>query len=1042
MAPLLQVSRPFLGTPPPVFANTLVETYEAYGADYYWLMREEVGDFNAEVGNVTLQLGTSSAGAGRAGTRNRIGPIRGAPYIPGYYTTIDDSSIPRSASPLWQTGDTEGSLHIWMYVDGSFTSTWRRVLWASNNTNNTSVGFSVEVSNSREIRAYVSAGTRNYTATSSASVFNFKEWFTLGVTQRADGTGFHIFVNGAELSTSTTLSGGANVNDFVSVVGTMSGVEFLGLRPGTRTDHYGLAMSAPAVFRSGAADQFFVDAFENSQTVAEEVVWDERVQSVFGDVPYAYVPGSGEDYFLNGMPNLGRHRRQSSVWSAGTFGASNGINVTSGGIASPYNQRARTWGLAGSTNSAVAASFSRLPLSASTGTVLIIVTTREDSFDQDRKLFSFGGNAGSNFDEIGIFMRSVDRTLLWGARTNLFSNRALRRLLVPLPESGAHLIAIVQDGTKVVIGIDGVLYTDPSDYAEFISGSRTLGDWFGTPIGSKSSTNIGSNAGSSSSENLMRGQVGDVIIEEGVTINADQFRDLYNSLVGGFKNVLVNYLSQLGATCVWRFDDGIYGPFVSSPGGMSLEPVGADGDVAGLLPGPCRGKDFLYAVARNEESGGVLQATTGAPSWGASTGAIGGCFKVVDNGSDMTAFRMTGLLGDVRIVFTSTTRDIRVEVRRDGSNNYALSTNTGDAWEFNEWLFVVCVQRADGTGLHIFVNGREITTTTGSPVGTATVDSWTDYLGSASGAYLLEGSGAPGAVNSGFAASVPFFFDGSAPTDAQIVQLKEYCQFNLNGITLADKALRWVGSPDYWLTASSVQENSGAYLPPLFRSAGNDRRVQEVSMTSAMRNQPATGVPSLGSTVCWDTRTGDAILRSAAGASFTTASTGIVLVTFSPGSVSGRRTLWSIGDASTSPGPCYLEVGTEGAQAVMRFQAPNGDFFQRVWSGITLVADEWYTAVFMQTGAAGARCFIQGQQLTQVSDTSSGTTFNSQSWTADVAAAAGGSLADFQIGARVGEIATTNFRGRIADVLEWDNEVANGEFNRAIGLAGFLEEVP
>lgn len=1042
MAPLVQVSRPVPGTSPPVIANTLVETYEAYGADYYWLMREEEGVFNAEVGGVALELGVSNFGVTGGGARNRIGPIRGAPYIPGYYTTIDDASIPRSASALWQTGDTEGSFHFWVYVDGSLGSL-RRLMWASTTVNNNNVGFSLFVNDSGGIEAFVRNGPRGYTVVTATGSYNFKEWFALGVTQRADGTGLHIFVNGVEIPIATSsLNGGATVDDFASVLGTMSEVEFLGIRAGTAADHYGVAMSAPAVFRSGLPDQFFLDAFENSQTEAEEVTWDERVQSVFGDIPYAYVPGSGEGYGLNNMPNLGRHRRQSSVWDAATFGATNGINQVNAAFGTPYNRRGRTWGLAGSTNSAVRASFSRLPLSASTGTVLMIITTREDTFDVDRKWFAFGGGGGSNYDEIGLLARSSDRTLLWGARTNQFSDRALRRLTVPLPESGAHLIAIVQDGVKPIIGIDGVLYTDPADYAEFISGgSRTLGDWFGTPFGSKSETSIGSNAGSPPTLNLMRGQVGDVIIEEGVTIDADQFRDLYNSLVGGFKNVLQSYLGQLGATCVWRFDEGLYGPFVSSPGGMSLEPVGADGDVAGQLPGPCKGKDYLYAVVRNEESGGVLEATTGAPSWGASVGAIGGYFKAPDNASDLTMFRMTGSLGDVRIVFTSSARDIRVEVRRDGSNNYALSTNTGTAWELNEWVFVVCVQRADGTGLHIFVNGREITTTTGSPIGTATIDSWTDYLGSASGAFLLEGSGATGTVNSGLAASVPFFFDGSAPTDAQIVQLKEYGQAGFFGITLADKTDNYMGSASYWLTAASVQENAGAYLPPLFRSAGNDRRVQEVDMTSAMRNQPATGVPSLGSSVCWDTRTGDAILRSASGASITSAATGTVIITFAPGSVSGRRTLWSVGNTGTSPGPAYLELGTEGANMVARFQAPNGDFYQRTWTGFTLAVDEWYTVSFMQIGS-DLRCYIEGQIVGGVSNTSSGSTFNNTSWTSNVASAAGGSLTDFQIGARVGELATTNFRGRIADVMEWDAQSIPGEMARTLGFAAFLEEVP
>lgn len=460
-----------------------------------------------------------------------------------------------------------------------------------------------------------------------------------------------------------------------------------------------------------------------------------------------------------------------------------------------------------------------------------------------------------------------------------------------------------------------------------------------------------------------------------------------------------------------------------------------------LAPGPIRGQPREYALWGSQSLGGALKRTSsGLAATGFSTGGMGAVIYVYSTNAKITYI--------VQQIYNSAPdHKLELTVELDGSfqmivenngvtNRLIAKTAAGLAVDGTAYV-VMGFQRADGTGLRIYVDGIDVTDSN-VITGAATLNSFPNDLlaGQSASALSINANNATTTAQGGALISNPFVFVNSVPTTSQIATLAASAIIDTTQLS------------DYFETVFSLSEQAVLFwVPGWVMNANAD--AMEVGLNQLETNVQSasafTGLSSLNNPESGGV--GKQIISqfnnyySKYGAS-NSAFNSFLLNTSTVGTFNfvGRIGGFNVGAFNTIfnyanggfPGGNFTAaffhiVGSSfGYKFAFRLQLVGGDFFQAL-SGSFITADADAITMFtvVQDGT-GVLFYIDGV-LVSTDDTSSGTTYDANDWTAAVDAQTGITASAIG-GGSDGDNSSSNFEpNEIHDLFMLDKVLTSAE---------------
>lgn len=460
-------------------------------------------------------------------------------------------------------------------------------------------------------------------------------------------------------------------------------------------------------------------------------------------------------------------------------------------------------------------------------------------------------------------------------------------------------------------------------------------------------------------------------------------------------------------------------------------------------PGPIRGKPREYALWGSQSLGGGLKRTaSGLAGTGFATGVFGAVIHVWSTNN-----KISFIIQQIYDSNTSNLLEFTVEldgafqmrVGKLGSNTLTAKTAAGLAIDGTSFV-VMGVQRADGTGLRLYVDGDDVTASNVT-AGTATLDSFPADLLSGSSASILSISSDDGdAVAFGGALiSNPFIFVNSVLTDSEIASLSSAALIATTDLS------------DYFETVFSLGGLSFIFWMPGWAMNANNDMAQvgnnfiETNILfnsnfitdSSINNLESGGVgkqivsefPNFFSKYAADP--GSSIIQSA---SVATSAAGTFTFIGRIGGIdtSGFNVILNYGegrDVGTSFDNAYfyLSGSTSGYKFGFRLQRQSpADFFQALSASFIVPEPDVITMLNVVQDGVQLLFYIDGQ-LVSIDETSSGTSFDATSWLDAVDALT--SIDDVAIGGPAqGFQATSNFEpNEIHDVFMLNKALSSAQ---------------
>lgn len=519
-----------------------------------------------------------------------------------------------------------------------------------------------------------------------------------------------------------------------------------------------------------------------------------------------------------------------------------------------------------------------------------------------------------------------------------------------------------------------------------------------SPIfGSIRMSNVAYFDGTALSESQLQG-IFDVFEAGSVPITSPTPPLVVNSWNSTITGLGVHHLWKLNETTGDALDTG-------ATGGLSLIESSGSENRWRLAPGPIRGQPREYALWGSQSVGGALKRTSsGLAGTGFSTGGIGAVIYVYSTNAKITYI--------VQQIYDSTLdHKLELTVELDGSfqmivenngvtNRLIAKTATGLAVDGTAYV-VMGFQRADGTGLRIYVDGIDVTASN-VITGTATLDSFPNDLlvGQSASTLSINTNNGAATAQGGSIISNPFVFVNSVPTDTQITSLAASAIIDTTQLS------------DYFETVFSLSEQAALFWVPGWVMNANDD-MMEVGLNQLEANVQSASAFTGGSSLnnIEDGGVGDQIISqfnnyySKFGTSpGNSAFNSFLLNTSTVGTfnfigriggfdVSGFNTIFNYANGG-NPGGSFTAAffhivgAAAGYKFVFRLQLAGGDFFQAVSGSFIVPEPEQITMFTVVQDGTGVLFYIDG--VTVITDeTSSGTTFDANDWTAAVDAQTG-----------------------------------------------------
>lgn len=464
-----------------------------------------------------------------------------------------------------------------------------------------------------------------------------------------------------------------------------------------------------------------------------------------------------------------------------------------------------------------------------------------------------------------------------------------------------------------------------------------------------------------------------------------------NPLDPGGGNTITEVIQALGAQYYWRLSESNPGPFANSgTDSTQLVKRASISDIYSRAWGPTRGEPREFAVWQTSDQS-VLTFSGGGGI--AASGWTTGAFHlwifmadIVDNTENFvmsqTMQNNSGLHGSLVV---SNTGVLTFEVTSNDNPRIFASTAAGTIQPM-QWYQIVGVQRGDGTGLHIYVDGVDATSTSGT-AGSATVDSFfDDILGGFTGPVFGVGTQFttfPSSGPSRKGVALPAVFRNISLSDADVLTL--FNAVNRSGTPedymevfeslLVDQDLRY-----WWNGIMDGSGNQRAFdlgyedLNGNFQLSGSGMFTAPSSPNNLVSDGPNTAYDVYESvygsnnptlfTLTGDFRGGDS------------ATAGTINAWVSINSIAaGERIFFAPGQNAVTRG---LEMGVDGARLFCRVFNPSPtNLLQRIVSvtGPLLVAGGTVYMLTATQDGSQLRIYIDGVEVTgsDVDETIAGT---------------------------------------------------------------------
>ncbi len=450
-------------------------------------------------------------------------------------------------------------------------------------------------------------------------------------------------------------------------------------------------------------------------------------------------------------------------------------------------------------------------------------------------------------------------------------------------------------------------------------------------------------------------------------------------------------LSALAPDHDWKIDEAS-GTFADqgSPGGFTMS-EDESGSMWRQGAGMIRGTPREYALWTSSDAD-EPRLTHGAGSGGiVASGITTGTWGIIAMVLDDTEASAV-LLAQT---YDTDTRGLWIEIdvstgvvtfNLQNFNGVNTGSSAAGVIELGKPYFICGVQRADGNGMRIYVNGVDETDSQTSS-GPYTADTFLDGMfGGASEEYLTINGRAQGSDSSRMCLQRPFIFNNTALSDANILAL--YNAANLDGSptdyyeTLHDlmEQTQWYSWIGGWVTLA----NGGVERMPVGPHIG-----AEESGASGFQTPPSALNVSDSSVVSaypgWRQEFGsnDPVFAEAGGTNIdSAATTGTinVMILLDVAADTVEYPMFAVGDANNDS---FVQFGLVGSTfgASVKFRVENfASFFQRVGDDFYTPSGQFMMITAVQI-AGGLNLYVDGEAVT---GTDSSNVFDDTAWFSDL----------------------------------------------------------
>lgn len=460
-------------------------------------------------------------------------------------------------------------------------------------------------------------------------------------------------------------------------------------------------------------------------------------------------------------------------------------------------------------------------------------------------------------------------------------------------------------------------------------------------------------------------------------------------------------LSALGPHHWWMLDE-TSGDALDTGATAGLDMIESSGtdNRWRLAPGPIRGQPREYALWGSQSLGGGLKRViNGLFSTGFSTGGFGAVVHVWSTNDKISYI--------IQQIYDSNTNDLlELTVELDGAfqmrvgtiGTDSLTARTAAGLAIDGTSFVVMgVQRGDGTGIRLYVDGVDVTDSNVTD-GAGTLDSFPDDVltGASASTLSISTNNGAGTAFAGALISNPFIFVNSVPNDSQILALSNSAIIDETNLS------------DYFETVFfQAQQNNIFWVPGWNMNANKDMAViqldaveSEIFASSSFTNDSTLNNLESGGVgrqiisqfnnyfSKFAANPGNSNIQSTKIAA-TSVGTFNFVGHISGIDSSGFNIIFNYGegrDVGTSFDNVYFYLAGSafGYKWAFRLQRQSpSDFFQALAGSFVIPDADAITMFTVVQDGTGVLFYVDGLPV-NTDDTSSGSTFDNTSWLADV----------------------------------------------------------
>lgn len=414
---------------------------------------------------------------------------------------------------------------------------------------------------------------------------------------------------------------------------------------------------------------------------------------------------------------------------------------------------------------------------SNTGTMLYFF--KENLFTQKSITFTTTSSNGLNwqFRVDNGFARSVG-VLNSGGSSQSFELADTSYMTV----DSWHMVALAHSGTVMTgWGDDG--FIPAGNFVLSGSGAPDGSDWIDDPTFESSVNRFSFGAFNGLTPEFGNIAISNVAYFDGTALSESQLQTVFDAFVAGnppipapstpaIKNTWNATLSALNPHHWWlgnevsgdRLDTG-------ATGGLDMIETDGDGqsDLSRIASSPIRGEPLEYGFWGQQAIGtGLFRSISGINSTGVLTGCVGGVIYPWSTTNEIgyifnQSYTSPGLLMSLRV-----NNDKSIEFIVDGGSD-EISCKTLPV-TFLQPMVVSAFQRADGTGMHIWINGVDATDSQNIG-GSATVDSFIDDIIPTDTPGSLGVNAFNSSASGGLIVSNPHVFLNTVPSGSQLAAL-------------------------------------------------------------------------------------------------------------------------------------------------------------------------------------------------------------------------------------------------------------------------------